>query len=53
MGFTAKLLVIYLILALLAVVSFARKKKTIGIVILVLMALGIIVLGYMLITSPM
>ena len=53
MGFTAKLMIVYLILALLAGVSFAFKKKTIGMVILALMALGIIVLGYMWFTSPM
>ena len=53
MGFTAKLLIVYLVLALLTGVSFARKKKAIGIAILVLMALGIIVLGYMWFISPM
>ena len=53
MGFTAKLMIVYLMLAILAGVSFARKKKAIGITILALMALGIIVLGYMWFTSPM
>ena len=53
MGFTAKLLIVYLVLALIAGISFARKKKAIGIGVLILMALGIIILVYMLLTSPM
>ena len=53
MGFITKLLIVYIVLALLVGISFARKKKTVGVTILVLMALGIIVLGYMWFTSPM
>ena len=53
MGFIAKLLIVYLILAFIAGISFVRKKKAIGIGVLVLMAAGIIILMYMLLTSPM
>lgn len=53
MGFTAWLAIVYILLALLAGISFAMKKKKAGICVLTVMILSIVVLGYMWITSPM
>ena len=53
MGFTAWLLLIYVILALFAGIAFMKKKRAVGIAVVCIMALGIIVLGYLWVTSPM
>lgn len=53
MGFTMWLLLAYIILIVGAFIAFKRKRKTIGIVLLLVMALSIFTLGYLWIHSPM
>ena len=53
MSFTSWLAVIYSTLIVLAVLAFRRKLMTIGYALLALMITGIIVLGYLWMTSPM
>lgn len=53
MGFTMWLLLAYIILIAGVFIAFKRKRKTIGIVLLLVMALSIFTLGYLWIHSPM
>ena len=53
MSFTMWLLLAYIILIARAFVAFKRKRKTIGIVLLLVMVLSIFALGYLWIHSPM
>lgn len=53
MGFTTLLLLGYLILSVVAVITFKWKHKVIGIGLLLVMVLSILILGYMWIHSPM
>ena len=53
MGFTAWLLIAYVLLIIITAIAFAMKKKVIGIATTAIMILGIVVLGYLWITSPM
>ena len=53
MGFTSWLALAYLILLIFTIVAFLRKKNKIGYALIVVMIIGIIVLGYLWITSPM
>ena len=53
MGFTTWLAIVYLLLIVLAAIAFVKKKKVIGIITTAIMVLGIVVLGYFWVTSPM
>ena len=57
MGFTMILLLVYLILFLIDIVAFIyglkKKKWILFILITVIMVLGIVILGYLWVTSPM
>ena len=53
MGFTVWLAIIYLLLIISTTVAWTNKKKILAIVLISLMALGIILLGYLWITFPM
>ena len=53
MSFTMLLIFAYLILIAGAVIALHNKHKAIGIALLVVMALSILVLGYLWIHSPM
>ena len=53
LGFTAWLMIIYVVLFASAVFAFIKKKKVIGIILSAVMITGVLILGYMLITSPM
>lgn len=57
MGFTMRLLLVYLALLIMDVGAFVygskKKKWTLFILITTIMLLGIVVLGYLWVTSPM
>lgn len=53
MSFMALLGITYLLLIVLSVLAFRKRKKVIGIALIAIMVLGIAVLGYLWITSPM
>ena len=53
MGFAVWLAIVYVLLIIITVISFAKKKKVAGIITTAIMVLGIVVLGYLWITSPM
>lgn len=53
MGFTMWLMILYIVLIVLTVLSFVKKKKAIGVFLSLIMVLGIVVLGYLWVTSPM
>lgn len=53
MGFTAKLALLYLVLLIMVILSFLKRKKWIGISLLAVMIIGVAVLGFLWITSPM
>lgn len=53
MSFTMRLLLAYSIMGVGAVIAFQRKHKAVGIGLLLVMVLGIFVLGYLWINSPM
>lgn len=53
MGFTAWLMLFYIIMAVFTIFAFRRKKKAIGICLVAVIVVSIIVLGYMWVTSPM
>ena len=53
MSFTMILLLVYLIWGIGAFIAFRRKHKAFGMGLLLVMALGILILGYMWIHSPM
>lgn len=53
MGFTAWLALLYLLLIAITVLAFMKRAKTIGIIAMAIMVLGIVVLGYLWFTSPM
>ena len=53
MGFTAWMTLLYLLLIAGTIIAFIRKKKIIGIILIMIMAVGIVVLGYLWFTSPM
>ena len=53
MGFTAYLAIVCAIAVILDIVLFVYKKKTLGIIILCLLIVGLSVLGYLWFISPM
>lgn len=53
MGFTAKLLLAYILLLALTVPAFIKKKKLLAMLFLGIMLMGIIALFYLLLISPM
>lgn len=53
MGFTVWMALLYLLLITGTVFAFIRKKKVIGIILIMVMAVGIVILGYLWFTSPM
>ena len=53
MSFTAWVVIAYVLLIMITAIAFAMKKKGIGIATTAIMILGIVVLGYLWITSPM
>lgn len=53
MGFTVRLKIIYSVLIGLAIFSFVRKKKAVGIVLSDVIVISILILGYLWIISPM
>ena len=53
MGFTVWLAIVYMLLIIITAIAFAKKKKAAGIITTATMVLGIVVLGYLWITSPM
>lgn len=53
MSFTRLFVTVYELLLVFTIVSFVKKKKVIGIALIAIMVLGIAVLGYLWITSPM
>ena len=53
MGFTAFLAIVYLLLIIITAIAFAKKKKVAWIITTAIMVLGIVVLGYLWIISPM
>ena len=53
MGFTAWLALLYFLLITITVLAFMKSAKTIGIIAMTIMVLGIVVLGYLWFTSPM
>ena len=53
MGFTFWLAIVYVLLIIITAIAFAKKKKVIGVIGTLIMVVGIVVLGYLWITSPM
>ena len=53
MGFTVWLAIVYVLLISITVILFAKKKIVSGIITTAIMVLGLVVLGYLWITSPM
>lgn len=53
MSFTMILFLVYLIMGIGAFIAFRRKHKAFGMGLLLVMVLGILILGYMWIHSPM
>lgn len=53
MGFTAWLAIAYVLLIIITAIAFAKKKKAAGIITTAIMILGLMVLGFLWITSPM
>ena len=53
MGFTAWLMLAYAALAALAALAFARNRKAVARAFVGVMVAGVVVLGYLLFTSPM
>ena len=53
MGFTMRLIIIYMILTALTVIAFVRGKKLIGTIIITVMLISVIVLIYMWMSTPM
>ncbi|MCR5618473.1 MAG: hypothetical protein K6F65_00100 [Lachnospiraceae bacterium] len=53
MSFTRLFVTAYELLLIFTIVSFVKKKKRVGIALISVMVLGIAVLGYLWMTSPM
>ena len=53
MSFTMILFLVYLIMGMGAFIAFRRKHKAVGMGLLLVMAFGILILGYMWIHFPM
>ena len=53
MGFTEWLALLYCLLISIAFLAFINKAKTIGIITIIIMAMGMAVLGYLWFTSSM
>ena len=53
MGFTGWLALLYFLLIMITILAFVNKAKIIGIITIIIMALGMTVLGYLWFTSPM
>ena len=53
MGFTTKLLLVYLALFMIDIAALRKKKWILFIPTTVIMVLGIVILGYLWFTSPM
>ena len=53
MGFTVWMALLYLAMIGCTIFAFMKKRKAIGIILITVMAVGIIVLGYLWFTSPM
>lgn len=53
MGFTAWLVLLYFLLFTITIFAFKNKAKIIGIITMIIMALGMVVLSCLWFTSPM
>lgn len=53
MGFTVWLAIVYVLLMIITAIAVAKKKKVAGIIATAIMVFGIVVLGYLWITSSM